>query len=428
MHFTDIFIRRPVLATVVSLLVLVLGLRASASLPVRQYPEDRERRGHGHDAYYGASADLVAGFITTPLEPPIAAGAGHRLPDLHQRHGRIDHHGDLRLNYDSNRALSEISTQGERRPQPAAPRRQQPVITVQVGRDHRRACTWASTATRCPPTRSPTTWSAWCSRSCRRCRGCRRAEMLGGAPVRPARLARPGEAGGPRRHGRGRLQPPCRPTTTCPRVGTHQGPDGQRRSHRRHRPALGRGVQAACHQAEGRRDRAPAGRRRRSSLGAEDYDSDVAFSGKSAVFIGIKVAPEANMLDVIDRPSATPSPRSSRSCPPGCMGTIVYDATGYINSSIREVVKTLVEALAHRDGGDLPVPGQRALGDHSRDRDAAVAGRHLLHHARARLLHQPADAAGAGAGHRPGGGRCDHRGRERRPAHEARPAAAARRR
>ena len=72
MHFTDIFIRRPVLATVVSLLVLVLGLRALLSLPIRQFPKTENATVTVTTLYYGASADLVAGFITTPIESAVA--------------------------------------------------------------------------------------------------------------------------------------------------------------------------------------------------------------------------------------------------------------------------------------------------------------------------------------------------------------------
>ena len=74
--FTDIFIRRPVLATVVSLLVLVLGLRALASLPVRQFPKTENATVTVTTQYYGASADLVAGFITTPIESAVAEAQG----------------------------------------------------------------------------------------------------------------------------------------------------------------------------------------------------------------------------------------------------------------------------------------------------------------------------------------------------------------
>ncbi|MDE2336444.1 MAG: efflux RND transporter permease subunit, partial [Alphaproteobacteria bacterium] len=76
MNFTDIFIRRPVLASVVSLMILVLGLRAVFSLPVLQFPKTENAVITVTTAYYGARASDVAGFITTPLENAIAQAEG----------------------------------------------------------------------------------------------------------------------------------------------------------------------------------------------------------------------------------------------------------------------------------------------------------------------------------------------------------------
>ena len=76
MNFTDIFIRRPVLATVVSLLIVVLGLRSLFSLPVNQYPRTQNAVVTVSTAYYGADAQTVAGFITQPLESAIAQAQG----------------------------------------------------------------------------------------------------------------------------------------------------------------------------------------------------------------------------------------------------------------------------------------------------------------------------------------------------------------
>ena len=76
MKFTDIFIRRPVLATVVSLMILVLGLRAYGVLPILQYPRTENAVVTVSTTYYGGDPDLVAGFITTPLENAIAQANG----------------------------------------------------------------------------------------------------------------------------------------------------------------------------------------------------------------------------------------------------------------------------------------------------------------------------------------------------------------
>jgi len=76
MNFTDIFIRRPVLATVISLLILVLGLRSMDQLLVREYPETQNAVVTISTTYFGADPDLVSGFITTPLENSIAQANG----------------------------------------------------------------------------------------------------------------------------------------------------------------------------------------------------------------------------------------------------------------------------------------------------------------------------------------------------------------
>src|SRR5947208_8180033 len=74
--FTDIFIERPVLATVVSLTLLVLGLRSIGLLPVLQYPRTQNAVVTVNTTYFGADPSLVAGFITTPLENSIAQANG----------------------------------------------------------------------------------------------------------------------------------------------------------------------------------------------------------------------------------------------------------------------------------------------------------------------------------------------------------------
>src|SRR5579862_5013572 len=133
MNFTDIFIRRPVLATVVSLLILVLGLRSLFSLPVNQYPRTQNAVVTVSTVYYGADAQTVAGFITQPLESAIAQAQGIDYLSSTSITGVSTIIATLRLNYDANRALTEINTQiGSVRNQ-LPPQAQQPVLTVQTG-------------------------------------------------------------------------------------------------------------------------------------------------------------------------------------------------------------------------------------------------------------------------------------------------------
>src|SRR5579872_7173562 len=133
MNFTDIFVNRPVLSIVVSALILVLGLRALADLQVRQYPQTENAVVTISTAYYGANADTIAGFITQPLEAAIAQAQGIDYMSSTSSTGVSTITATLRLNYDANRALTEINTQiGSVRNQ-LPPQAQQPVLTVQTG-------------------------------------------------------------------------------------------------------------------------------------------------------------------------------------------------------------------------------------------------------------------------------------------------------
>ncbi|MFI4878424.1 MAG: efflux RND transporter permease subunit, partial [Steroidobacterales bacterium] len=111
MNFTDVFIRKPVLAIVVSALILVLGLRALAELQVRQYPKTENAVVTITTAYFGADAETIGGFITQPLEQAIAQAQGIDYLSSSSVSGVSTITATLRLNYDANRALTEIQTQ-----------------------------------------------------------------------------------------------------------------------------------------------------------------------------------------------------------------------------------------------------------------------------------------------------------------------------
>src|SRR5262249_32139850 len=131
MNFTDIFVKRPVLASVVSLLILVLGLRAVFSLPVQQYPQTESAQVTVMTFYYGADPDVVAGFITTPLEQAIAQANGIDYMTSTSANGLSTITVNLRLNFDANRALTEITSKVSSVLNNLPPGSQQPVITVQ---------------------------------------------------------------------------------------------------------------------------------------------------------------------------------------------------------------------------------------------------------------------------------------------------------
>src|SRR5580692_2102192 len=133
MKFTDLFIRRPVLATVVSLMILVLGLRAVGALPVLQYPRTENAVVTVTTVFYGADPDVVAGFITTPLEQAIAQANGIDYMTSNSISGVSTITVNLRLNYPSDKALVEITTKVSSVLNRLPTGSQQPILTVKIG-------------------------------------------------------------------------------------------------------------------------------------------------------------------------------------------------------------------------------------------------------------------------------------------------------
>ncbi|MEE8438838.1 MAG: efflux RND transporter permease subunit, partial [Micropepsaceae bacterium] len=135
MKFTDIFIERPVLSIVISLMIVVVGLRAALSIPVLQYPRTENAVVTVTTAYFGADPDVVAGFITTPLETAVAQAAGIEYITSSSAAGISTITAQLQLNYDYNAAMSEISARIDAVADRLPPQSQKPAINVQVGQD-----------------------------------------------------------------------------------------------------------------------------------------------------------------------------------------------------------------------------------------------------------------------------------------------------
>lgn len=129
--FTDIFIRRPVLALVVNLVILIAGVQAIRTLSVRQYPRSDNASVTVATVYVGASADLVRGFITTPLERAIAAADGIDYISSVSKLGLSTITVRLKLNYDPNKALSEISSKVDQVRGDLPPEAQVPIINIE---------------------------------------------------------------------------------------------------------------------------------------------------------------------------------------------------------------------------------------------------------------------------------------------------------
>jgi multidrug efflux pump len=341
MSFTDLFIRKPVLAIVVSALILVLGLRALSDLQVRQYPKTENAVVTITTAYYGADADTVGGFITQPLEQAIAQAQGIDYLSSTSVTGISTITATLRLNYDANRALTEIQTQVTSVRNQLPPQAQQPVLTVAIGQSL--DAMYLGFRSDVLPSNSITDYLARVVKpKLDALQGVQTAEILGGrqfalrAWLNPAQLAAHGVTATD-------VFQALSSNNYLAAVGTTKGQmvsvdlTAATDLH-----SVDEFKKLAIKQKDGAivrlQDVATV------VLGAEDYDSNVAFSGTLAVFIGIKAAPEANVLEVAQR-VRDHMPEIQSQLPSGLVGTIVYDSTKFITSSIHEVVKTLIEAL-----------------------------------------------------------------------------------
>src|SRR6201996_7996063 len=131
MKFTDLFVKRPVLAICVNLVILIAGLQSIRSLSVRQYPRSDIAVIQVSTVYVGANADLVRGFITTPLERVIASADGIDYLESTSAQGLSTINARLRLNYDSIKALAEISSKVDQVRNDLPPEAQVPVINIQ---------------------------------------------------------------------------------------------------------------------------------------------------------------------------------------------------------------------------------------------------------------------------------------------------------
>jgi multidrug efflux pump len=341
MKFTDLFIERPVLSAVVSLLILVLGLRAISQLPVSQFPQTENAVVTISTAYYGADANTIAGFITQPLEAAIAQAQGIDYLSSSSSTGVSVITATLRLNYDSSRAMTEINTQVNSVRNQLPPQAQQPVITVAVGQtvDAMYLGYFSDTI----PANSVTDYLIRVVQpKLDSIDGVQIAEVLGArlfalrAWLDPARMAAHGVAAddvyaalGANNYlaAVGQSKGQMVTVDLAANTDAHSLDEFKQLVVKKQGDALVRLEDVAT-----------------VVLGAENYDFNVAFSGQRSVFIGIKVAPKANVLDVIKRVRAT-LPEIAAQLPTGVTQKIAYDGTKFITSSISEVIKTLVEAL-----------------------------------------------------------------------------------
>src|SRR5262245_16055440 len=342
MRFTDVFLRRPVLAIVVSVLIVVAGLQAVRNLNVRQYPRIESAAVSVKTVYVGASADLVRGFITTPLERAIAAADGIDYIESQSVQGLSTINVRLKLNFNAATALADISARVDQVRADLPPEAQIPAIQIEPS-DAQIAAMYLSFGSDVLQDNQVTDYLIRVVQPrLSAISGVQRAEILGArtfalrAWLKPDRMAALNVSPS-------QLRQALSANNYLAAAGTTKGALVQwnitattdLRSVDEFKKLVIREQNGALVRLE---DVAEV------VLGADEYDQDVRFSGEKAVFMGVWVLPNASALDVIHRVRAEID-QIQRDLPTGMQAKVAYDSTAYIEDAIREVAKTLGETI-----------------------------------------------------------------------------------
>ncbi len=342
MKFTDLFIRRPVLAMVVSLFIIIAGLQAIRTLNVRQYPRSENATVTVNTVYVGASADLVRGFITTPLERAIAAADGIDYIESQSSLGLSSISVRLKLNYDSTKALAEISSKVDQVRRDLPPEAEVPIINIESA-DSRFASAYLSFTSDYLKQNEITDYLVRIVQPrLSALTGVQRADILGARTfamriwLKPDRMAAYNISPAQVRRvlaANNFLSAPGQTKGSLIQVNLTANTDLSSVQEFKQMVVLENvgGLVRLKDIAE-------------VVLGAEDYNAEVRFSGQTAVFMGIWPLPNANSIDVINlvRNEMT---SIQKDLPTGLKARIAYDATDYIKNAIREVLKTLGDTL-----------------------------------------------------------------------------------
>jgi multidrug efflux pump len=342
MNFTDIFIRRPVLAWVVNILILIGGFQAWRNLNVRQYPKSDISVITVTTAYYGADADLVQGFITTPLEQSIASADGIDYMTGQSVLGTSTISVHLKLNYDPNAAMTQVQTKVNQVRNQLPPASQLPVIQI-TSVDNRFASMYLSFYSKDLDRNQITDYlTRVVQPKLSTINGVQQAEILG-ARVFAMRIWLKSDRMAALNVSPTQIQNVLEANNYLSAVGQTKGSmSAINLVANTDLQSVEDFKQLAIKQSNGAivrlRDVADI------ELGAQSYDSDVRFSGNTATFMGIFVLPTANALDVIKSVRAA-LPEIEKQLPAGMALDIPYDSTEYISSAIHDVTETLIETL-----------------------------------------------------------------------------------
>lgn len=340
MKFTDIFIHRPVLATVVSLLILLLGLRSATLLEVRQFPLIKNTVVTITTSYPGASSELMKGFVTAPLQQAVAEANGIDFITATSSQGRSTIEAQMRLNYDPNDAVSEIQAKVASKRGELPAESQDPVIESTTG-DRTALMYLAFYSDDIPRPQISDYVLRVVQPQLQSLPGVAKARLFAARYAMriwldPRRMAALGVTGedilGVLRNnnfqaGVGATKDKYLAIDLTSTTAVNEPENFQRLVVRNENGSLVRLQDIAT-----------------AELGADDYETTTWYKGIPSVFIGIEQAPGANPIDVADAVNEL-IPKVRAQLPAGLQVKVPYDASQFIKSSIREVYKTLVEAV-----------------------------------------------------------------------------------
>ncbi len=341
-QFTDIFIQRPVLAIVISLVILIAGIQASFSLNVRQYPRNDNAVVKLTTVYVGASAELVRGFITVPLEGAVSAADGIDYIQSQSSQGLSTISIRLKLNYDSIKALAEISAKVDQVRNDLPPEAEVPTLNVESADSQFASAYLSFSSSDLQPNEITDYLVRVVQPQLSALPGVQRAEILGARTfamriwLKPGRMAWFNISPTQVQQALARNNVPAALGSTKGNlVQVNLVANTQLHSAEEFKRLVVAEKDGALIRLEDIAD---------VVLGAEDYNTDVRFSGETAMFMGIWPLPNANALDVI-RGVTEQLEAIQQQLPSGLKARVAYDATAYIHSAIDEVIKTLTETL-----------------------------------------------------------------------------------
>ena len=340
MSFTDIFIRRPVLATVVSLLILLIGLASAVNLPVRQYPRITNTTITITTAYPGANAELIKGFITMPIQQAVASAEGIDTLTSSSMQNMSLVTLNLRLDADPDRAVADVLSKVQQTRAVLPQEAQDPVIVKQTGETT--ALMYMSFNSQVMTGSQITDYlTRVVQPRLQTINGVANAQILGGQTfamriwLNPDKMAALGVTPVD-------VRTALAANNFTTAAGQIKGDFVQTSINAAtsldNPAAFGKLVVATRGDALIRLDDLAS-----IELGPESADSSSVFDGLKAVFIGIFATPASNPLTVINDVRNS-FPELQRQLPTGLEAAIAYDATKFINASISEVQKTLLEA------------------------------------------------------------------------------------